>query len=190
MRLDFLDNQAKYFKLGNNLITYDTVQPANPVTGDLWYEPGAQYPQPWEWDGANAVWLSGTIPVPFGRQSIATETIIDYPIEFYGVTANKIKILSFRGIIRAVGTQTSTSYWSQSLIYFLGTGSYAFFHAIPENTGTNPSVLAVGGVRRINTIINQFLPGNAWSLSLRTFVTGSPGQIDFNSACYVKFARA
>lgn len=191
MKINFLENLAKSFKLGNNFISYDTVMPSNPVAGDLWFEPGAQYPQPWEYDSSNQQWMSNVVPYSYNPIDVTNSSNQwPQPVWFYNTTANRVKLLGGSIFVNAITAQTQgVNFYNFPIYYLLGTGAYAPLFTPPEDTGNNSLAMAANSFRRINYVANVYMPGNAWNISQSQIAYGTPGRIIFTPIFYLKLAR-
>lgn len=201
MRIDRLVSSAKNYILGGDSgqrVTYDTVAPTSPQNGDLWWEPGARYPQPWEFDSSNSQWMSQIFPMNFGTQKYIHGTtnlqndfnVAPQPIWFYNVTANRVKVVSGNIFVKAFTAQTQgTNFINFTARYLTGTGSYTALYTFPEDTGNNSTALAAGGVRRINNNVDLYMPGNAWNLAFIYAVYGNPGEVHMTPVFWIRMAR-
>src|SRR4028119_1575873 len=191
MRLNFLESIAKYYNLGSLKVTHDTVAPSNPSNGDLWWEPGARYAQPWEWDSSNSQWMSQLIPFNYGSLRYTGTRFVPAAVWFYNTTANRIKVVSANLFVQTFATaQTQgVNFYNFTLRYLLGTGSYTTLYTFPEDTGNNSTAMAANSYRRINANIDLYLPGNAWNLAFVPVAYAAAGEIEVSAIVYLRIAR-
>lgn len=196
MRLNYLDSVAKYLRVGGVRITHDTVAPSSPANGDIWWEPNAKYPQPWEFDTANGCWMSQTFPMQFGTlktpvPSGSQPNVWPQPVWFYNVTANRVKVISGSIFVQTFATAQvqGTNFINFSVRYLLGTGTLTPLYVFAEDTGNNSTAMTANGFRRINADINLYLPGNAWNITFVYAVYGSPGEVHMTPTIWVRFPR-
>lgn len=194
MRLNFLDSVAKYYRIGGTRVTHDTVAPSSPANGDLWWEPGARYPQPWEWDSSQSVWICQPYPVSF-NQNLLTHTSgtqgynFMMPVEFYNVTGNRIKLTMINMVVQTFATaQDASNYYYFTLRYLLGTGLYTAAHTMTTNTASAGGMTA-NNYRRINDYPNVWIPGNAWNIAFINVGVGNPGQLNWCAQVWLRVAR-
>lgn len=199
MRLDRLISTAKNYILGgdNGLkVTHDTVAPSSPNNGDLWWEPGGKYPQPWEFDSNNGQWMSQVFAMQFptikhGFVTGSNGNVWPQPTWFYNVAGNRIKVISGSIFVQTFATaQTqSVNFINFTIRYLLGTGAYTPLYTFPEDTGNNSPAMTANGFRRINADINLYIPGNAWNLAFIYAPYGSPGEVHMTPQLWVRFPR-
>ncbi len=191
MKTNQLIQIADNYVIGNSLrITHSTTQPSSPSNGDLWWEPGARYPQPWEWDSASSNWMSQPVSHTFDWMAVTATNTYPKPVEFYTVTTDKIKLIFINAFIQTTGTaQSGTNFYGFQTQYLLGTGVYTLLYNWPENTGTVPSAMGANASRRINLTPNLYLPGNAWNIAFKPISFGTPGTINVTLTYWMKFPR-
>lgn len=197
MKVNFLESASKFLNIGGKRETHDTVAPTNPQNGDCWWEPGARYPQPWEWDSSNSQWMSQLIPLQFGTVKFIPPmsgnnfNVFPQPIWFYNVAANRVKVVSGNIFLQTFATAHTqgVNFLNFTVRYVLGTGVLTPLYTFPEDTGNNSTAMTANGFRRINANIDLYLPGNAWNIAFVYSVYGSPGECHMTPIFWIRMAR-
>jgi len=173
----------------NRYISYGTTEPIIKSAGDLWFEAGAVFPQPWEWNAAEQTWLSSPFVLDWGYTSFTlnsqtSESWTNRTAPFYGVTANRIRLDAVFGTIFNVGTAAHTLSTASTSLFaditldrFLGSatmtrtvvvtpdtqGMAAATYSTQASPESNSSVPNAASLKRITmTNLNLWLPGNTW----------------------------
>lgn len=172
--------------------------PSSPVDNEIWFESpigSAPYPQPWQYNAANSIWLSAPFLLDFGSTTFTATNYVEKSIPFYGVTGLKTYVRQIVGIIsnQAATAHTSSNYYSFAVRYTTGAAvplPETNLYTLTTDTGINPSALAASASRRVLENPNSFVPGNAWSLRFNATKTGTPSNIYCHFGIWLQFARS
>lgn len=196
MKLDFLDSVSNGANFGGNKVFYG-LDPASSDLADgvLWFEPGANFPQPWIWNNAQQIWLSSPLVFNwnynvFTINSQGGYSWVNETLPFFSTTSSRIYLKAIFGNLYNVGSvaHDSTLYFTFNLELYLGTGLMSSVVtlntdtqglALPAYTNqTTPEVIpqrpASASQKRITMLSqNLWIPGNAWYQRLRATRNGS-----------------
>lgn len=180
----------------NRRLIVGTSTPSSPQGNDLWLEPGARYPQPWQFNSTFNRWLSQ----PFFTTWLVTATatnmglIYETPIEFYndaGVTGHQI--IRLNGLYTTGAVNDMSNFWRIDIHRLDGTGNYSFLYRLNTDTVTQDGVTSVQNAnskRRINEYpSNLGLAGNTWAFGLNVSKTGSPSNLIINLNVWLRATR-
>lgn len=185
-----IQSAESYLVANTRRITHSLTMPSSPSDGDLWWEPGAKYPQPWEWESANSLWLAQLTKIGWNNQSLTGTLNFPMPVEFYNNAIPKIKLTFINAYVtNGASAHDATNYYSFQTRYMTGSGTYTTLLTWTENTGITPGPLGISGLRRINQIPNLYIPGNAWNITFSCTKNGTAGNCSVAVDQWVRSSR-
>lgn len=172
---DGLTTDANLFLVGNSrLVNFGATEPTLKNNGDLWFEPGAYFPQPWTWDSSVNFWLSNPILEDFGSVAVTGSSGILRPTLNYGVNTGRLKIL--RAVIALTETSGLThstlNYYTFNVSYYNASNALTTLYTLNTRSDT-ATALQANGYKTIQEDVNLFIPGDAKNMRIGYVKTGA-----------------
>lgn len=187
MKTNQLIQESSNYVLGNTLrVNYSVAEPVSPDNGDFWWEPGSKYPAPWEWESANSIWLSQPVPVFWNQITSTASSNYPMPVEFYGVTNNKIKFTHLDLFVSVTTDNDAANHWGFRTYRMLGTGIYT---TLLTWDFTTIGMLA-NTSKTVTQVVNLYMPGNSWNIAYSPYrPIGAAGNITTSITHWLRFSR-